>query len=144
MDVVPNYELSMQMLVYQMAEQRTAKERKKVEIMEMLDRKVRNLRNMEAARKALEELEGNKASAPTALDRQKIRTAIAAQQHNIEKQMLENMEADERIVKADEAIQASEESWLQYDQNLKDLEKVHGAWTEEKFLNAKETQIKEK
>jgi chromosome segregation ATPase len=59
MDATPNWRVEMQRLRKTIAEQHANIERQKLEIMEMADRKRRHEENIEAANKAIKEMEAN-------------------------------------------------------------------------------------
>lgn len=134
-DVMPDYQLSTQMLRWKLAEQRLSLEKSRVVILEMADRSRRNLVNVEAAKLELDRLIALLATDDkTPLDKQRLRLQIAGQKATIERQLLENMEGAERAVKQDEVMEASIRTIGEMEKQLKGLEETHGVLDESTFM----------
>ena len=132
MDACSMPALGIQTLRMQVAEQGAAIERHKLAVIEMVDRMARNERNITAADRTIDEL--RLASPNGAIGQQKVKMEIAAQQHTIERQVLENLEALERIKRSLENAEAAKKAREEYAKNLADMEKAHGPLTDEAFL----------
>ena len=133
MDAGPQSFLGIQTLRMQVAEQLTALERHRLAILEMVDRRMRNETNIAAARLAITELE--KVPPNGAVSTQRRRMEIAAQQHTIERQILENLEGAERAARSADAITSTHEALARYRHDLAAMENAHGKLTEEAFTD---------
>lgn len=75
-DVMPNYQVEQQRLISNIAAQKAAIERLKLDILELADRKIRALESITAAEKAIEHADKNLAGlkeAHGALDKKKFK-----------------------------------------------------------------------
>lgn len=100
-----NILLSQQLLIYNLAEQSCAVERAKLAILEMLDREVKNNTNIANAEKVIQELES--IDKDSLIEKQRLRMQVAAQRHTIERQLLENLEGQQRITSHREQIKSA-------------------------------------
>ena len=132
MDAGPLPFLGIQTLRMQVAEQQAAIQRARLAALEMVDRRQRNERNIQAAKLTIEEL--GRAAPDSPIGQQKVRMEIAAQQHTIERQILENLEGEQRAEQALERARAAVKSELEYTNNLSAMEEAHGALDEAAFL----------
>lgn len=130
-DSLPNMDLSQQNLRRLIQEQRLAIERAKEAVLELVDRRQRNLVNREAALRAIADME---AQAPADLmEKQRLKAQLASQRYTIERQELENMEGAMRIVGQKEIIEAAEKSLVSFAEKLKGIEAAHGQLSDERF-----------
>lgn len=124
MDATPDWELSQQLIRMQIAEQDWTLERHKHGIMEQLTKIKNNLININGTRLVLKELEEKQDLTGISLQRSK--SQIAAHNATLERQILENMEAEDRIQYYKDAIKATIKAKEDYITRLHELEKVHG------------------
>lgn len=125
-----NVRLGQQTLAWQVAEQKTAVERHRLQIVEMHDRIARNNVNIAATQKAIAEL---RKKAGTAVEGQRRKVEIAALEHTVEKQRLENMEAKERYLTSLKGIESAAKAATDFAANLTDMNAAHGDFTTADF-----------
>lgn len=130
-DSMPFMPLSQQTLKVQILDQVAAIERAKLAILELIDRQNRNNVNISAAMKAIQEIESQEALTP--IEKQRLKMQVAAQNHTIERQTLENLEGQERAAKHIEQIEAATKAKADFELRLKQINAAHGELTEEVF-----------
>lgn len=116
--------MAQQILRVQILEQELNYERNILQIIEMRDKIEKNNKNIEATLKIIYDLQQ---SEPVHLvEAQRWKTQIAAHNHTIERQKLENMEAEERIKSCKIALIDIEKAKKHYQENLKISIEAHG------------------
>lgn len=108
----------------QITDQEAAIQRNWTQILEAVDLQKKNDINITAAQKAVTELE--EAETKTNLEAQKKKMQIAAQKHTIERQLLENMEAEEKINRLTSMIEDAKRAKNDYETKLKLSIDAHG------------------
>lgn len=119
----PFIPLSQQIVKMHLAEHNLAIEKAKVLILEMTERKLKNNENIVKTQEEIDLLELK--DEPFLIANQKKKMHIAAQKATIERQIFENMEADQRIEKAQQTILNHEKAFNECTETLKDLIKAH-------------------
>ena len=121
-----NILLSQQTLRSAIAEQAASIERAKLATAEMWDRFDKNNVNMGAATKVITELSEAEREKKGPLEKQRLRLQISAQRHTIERQLLENMEGEARIISYSEQLKAAIAAKRQYEFDLQRSIEAHG------------------
>lgn len=124
MDKLPiDLALTQQFLYSNIADQQALIERNKVAILELLFRAEKNNINIEAARKYIKIQEELTPSKP--LEVQKKKVEIASQNATIERQIMENLEGQERLIRHKETIAAAELAKIELQKTLQESEEAH-------------------
>lgn len=137
-DVMANYKVEIARMQWQLAQQRAEVARHRFAICEQYGKRKNALGNINSALvdiAANEESLGGLPGGATALDRQKLTTAIAQQRLKVEERRLDVLKIPGVVGHADESHAAALAAVGQYEQALADLQKTHGELTEEEFIN---------